>query len=58
MDSERVKSMLLRVYILYEEALPSNLKGAKITANVQRFIKVGSSSGLILFSRATLNCMN
>ena len=47
-DSERVRSMLPRVYIPYEKALPSNLKGAKITVNVQRLIKnVDSSFGLI-----------
>ena len=37
MDSERVRSMLPRVYV--EEALPSNLKDAKVTVNVQRLIK-------------------
>ena len=42
------KSMFSRVHILYEEALPSKLKGAKITVNVQQLIeKVDSSSGYI-----------
>ena len=31
MDSECVWSMLPSVYILYEEAPPSNIKGTKIT---------------------------
>ena len=49
MDLRRVRSMLQRMYIPYEEVLPSNLKGAKITVNVQTLIKkFGSSSGLIL----------
>ena len=63
MDSECVRSMLLRVYGPYKEALPSNLKDAKITVrNVQRLIKkVGSSSGLILPLSEILshrNCYN
>ena len=39
MDSECVRSMLLRVYSPYKEALRSNLKDAKITVrDVQRLI--------------------
>ena len=58
MDSERVRRMLPIVYISYKEALPSNLKGAKIISNIQRLIKVGSSSGLILSLRESLNHIN
>ena len=43
----------------YEEALPNNLEGAKITVNVWRLIKnVGLSSGLILSLREILNHRN
>ena len=49
MDLESVRSMLPRVYIPDEEALPSNFKGIKIIVNIQRLInKVGLSSGLIM----------
>ena len=58
MDLERVRSMLLRVYIPYEEALPSNLKSAKITVNVPRLIKKVGSSWLILSLREMLNGRN
>ena len=59
MDSERVRSMLPTVYILCEEALPSNLKGTIITVNVQRLIKkAGSSSGLKLLLREIINHRN
>ena len=58
MDLERVRSMLLRVYIPYEEALPSNLKSAKITVNVPRLIKKVGSSWLILSLREMLNSRN
>ena len=47
------------MYIPYEEALPSNLKGVKITVTVQRLIKkVGSSFLLILSLREILNHKN
>ena len=59
MALERVRSMLPRVYIPYERALPSSLKGAKITVIVRRLItKVVSSSGLILSLREILHHIN
>ena len=59
MALERVRSMLPRVYIPYERALPSSLKGAKITVIVRRLItKVLSSSGLILSLREILHHIN
>ena len=59
MNLERVTSMLPRVYIPYEEALPSSLKVTIITVDVQRLIiKVSSSSGLILSLREIFNHKN
>ena len=49
MDLESVRDIPPRVYILYEEALSSNLKGSKITLNIQRLIrKAGSSFWFII----------
>ena len=48
-DLESVRDIPPRVYILYEEALSSNLKGSKITLNIQRLIrKAGSSFWFII----------